>query len=112
MPGDIIKVYEDQEFPADVLILDAVSHLEHRCYVRGGINEDINIPTMKRSCEGTQNKTGMKISTSQFVDHISGLVKFEYNFSGFFNGTLKLNNNPAAFTVGIENVATRGSYLC
>jgi magnesium-transporting ATPase (P-type) len=58
VPGDIIKVKENEEFPADVLILDAVSNQNHKCYVRGGINEDINMPTLKKSCEGTSNKTG------------------------------------------------------
>ena len=49
---------------------------------------------------------------TQFVDQISGLVKYEYNYDGFFSGTYKLNNNPAAFTLASENVAVRGSYLC
>lgn len=35
MPGDIIKIKENEEFPADVLILDVVSNTDHTCYVFG-----------------------------------------------------------------------------
>ncbi|CDW78012.1 adenylate and guanylate cyclase catalytic domain containing protein [Stylonychia lemnae] len=112
-PGDIIRVTENEEFPADVLILDVISKSNnHQCFVRGGsINEcDNNI--IKRSCEGTQNKTpGITIPPMQFVDQISGLLKYEYNYNGFFSGTYKLYNNPAAFQLTMENVALRGSYL-
>ena len=82
--GDIIRIHENEEFPADVLILDAVSNHDHKCFVRGGFNEDINIPTLKKSCDGTSNKTGMKISTSKFIEQISGIVKFEFNYNGYF----------------------------
>ena len=55
-PGDVIKVLEDEEFPADVLILDSISsNNDHKCYVRGGVNDDFNIPTLKKACEGTYN---------------------------------------------------------
>ena len=61
----MIKIQEAEEFPADVLILDYVSNgNDHKCYVRGGINEEISIPTLKKSCEGTYNKTGMKMTAS------------------------------------------------
>lgn len=112
LPGDIIKIKENQEFPADVLILDVVSNNDHTCYVLGSQHEETNLPVLKKSCEGTQNKTGMRISNSQFIEQISGVVKFEYNYQGFFQGTFKLSNNPAAFNLSIENVATRGSYVC
>ena len=67
LPGDIIKVKEFEEFPADVLILDALSY-NHTCYVRGGSSDDFNIPSAKKSCEGTCNKTGMKMPANKFVE--------------------------------------------
>jgi magnesium-transporting ATPase (P-type) len=35
VPGDIIKIKENQEFPADVLLLDVISNADHNCYVLG-----------------------------------------------------------------------------
>ncbi len=68
-PGDIIKVREDEEFPADVLILDSISSLnDHKCYVRGGYNDEFSVPTLKRACEGTYNRHGMKMSSTKFVE--------------------------------------------
>ena len=108
--GDIIKVKENEEFPADVLILDSInSSNDHKCYVRGGISDDFNVPSIKKACEGTYNRPGMKMSSRKFVEQISGKVKYEYNFSGYFSGSFKLNNNPAAFHLTMENVVARGS---
>lgn len=67
LPGDIIKIREFEEFPADVLILDAISN-DHKCYVLGGSSDDFNIPSAKKSCEGTCNKTGMKMPANKFVE--------------------------------------------
>jgi hypothetical protein len=53
----------------------------------------------------------MKISISQFVEQITGIVKYEYSDSGHFQGMIKLINNPAAFKISVENLATRGAYL-
>ena len=44
---------------------------------------------MKRSYQGTMNKTGGYISDSKFADQISGLIKWEYNHQGFFTGDFK-----------------------
>jgi hypothetical protein len=84
-PGDIIKIKEGEEFPADCLILDAINQAnDHKCYVRGGFTDDFNVPTMKRSHEGTCNKTGMKMSSTKYVQQISGLVKYEYSYNKYF----------------------------
>jgi magnesium-transporting ATPase (P-type) len=53
MPGDIIKIGENQEFPADVLILDVVSNMDHICYVLGSQHEETSLPALKKACEGT-----------------------------------------------------------
>lgn len=42
---------------------------------------------------------------------ISGLVKFEYNYFGYVQGSFKLSENPAAFEFDHENVAQRGQIL-
>ena len=50
-PGDIILVRENEEFPADVLILDSItSRNDHKCFVRGGLKDDFNIPSQKKAC--------------------------------------------------------------
>lgn len=68
-PGDIIKVRENEEFPADVLILDSISSSnDHKCYVRGGVTDDFNAPILKKACEGTYNRPGMKMSSRKFVE--------------------------------------------
>lgn len=68
-PGDIIKVREDEEFPADVLILDSISSMnDHKCYVKCGFNDQFSTPTLKRACEGTYNRHGMKMSSTKFVE--------------------------------------------
>jgi hypothetical protein len=51
----------------------------------------------------------MKMSSRKFVEQISGSVKYEYNFNGYFTGSFKLKNNPAAFSLSLENVAVKGS---
>ena len=53
MPGDIIKLTENQEFPADCLILDVVSNVDHSCYVLGSQHEETSLPVLKKACEGT-----------------------------------------------------------
>lgn len=112
-PGDIIKIKENEEFPADVLILDSSNHSnDHKCYVSGGFTDDFNVPTLKKAHEGTQNKTGMKMAATKFVEQISGVVKYEYNYNGYFSGNIKLSNNPVALGVTLENVVVKGSYLC
>lgn len=109
--GDIIKIKKNQEFPADCLILDVTGSQDHKCFVRGGLFNDVSMPALKKSYQGTQNKTGMKMTEKQFVQQISGLIKWEYNFKGYFTGTFKLNDNPAAFEFTNENIVQRGSYL-
>jgi len=38
-----------------------------------------------------------------------GVIKYEYNHSGYFSGSLKFHNNPAAFPLKVENIALRGA---
>jgi hypothetical protein len=79
--GDIIKIKSNQEIPCDALILNIVgSKLDHQtCYQRGSLWDDPKAPTLKRSYQGTMNKTGSYVSDSKFADQISGLIKWEYN---------------------------------
>jgi magnesium-transporting ATPase (P-type) len=108
-PGDIIKVKEDEEFPADVLILDSItSSNDHKCYVIGGPTDDFNKPSLKRACEGTYNRHGMKMSSTKFVEQISGTVKYEYNYNGYFSGNFRHNSHPAPFNITTENVVVKG----
>jgi hypothetical protein len=65
----------------------------------------------KKSCQNTQNKTGSRLSDSKFVQLLSGQIKWEYNSKGKYHGSLKLNENPAAFEFKGEHIVTRGSSL-
>jgi hypothetical protein len=42
---------------------------------------------------------------------LSGYLKFEYNYFGYIQGTLKLNENPAATEFDHSNVVQRGALL-
>ena len=58
--GDIIKIKMNQEIPCDALILDIVGSKtsNQSCYTRGGLFDDDGNPSLKRSYQGTMNKTG------------------------------------------------------
>ena len=111
--GDIIKIKQNQEIPCDALILDIVGSKSssQTCNMRGGLWDDFRNPTPKCSYQGTMNKTGTHISDSKFVDKISGLLKWEYNHFGFFTGSFKQIDNPAAFDITAENILQRGCYF-
>ena len=96
----------NQEIPCDALILDIVGSRtsNQTCYTRGGLFDDDCNPSLKRSYQGTMNKTGQRISAAKFVDQISGIVKWEYNHQGYFSGTFKQENSPAAFDITPENI--------
>jgi len=111
--GDIIKIKMNQEIPCDALILDIVGSKTSNqcCYTRGGLFDDDSNPSLKRSYQGTMNKTRQRISAAKFVDQISGIVKWEYNHSGYFSGSFKQENSPAAFEITPENIVQRGCYM-
>lgn len=111
--GDIIKIKMNQEIPCDALILDIVGSKSANqcCYTRGGLFDDDSNPSLKRSYQGTMNKTGQRISAAKFVDQISGIVKWEYNHQGYFSGSFKQENSPAAFDITPENIVQRGCYM-
>ena len=111
--GDIIKVKQNQEIPCDALILDIAGSKSgtQTCSMRGGLWNDFRNPTPKCSYQGTSNKTGTHISDAKFVEQISGLLKWEYNHFGFFTGSFKQTDSPAAFDIGAENTLQRGCYF-
>ena len=69
----------------------------------------MNYPELKRAHHGTTNKTGSKTNDSKLVDALSGIMKWESSNSGYIVGTLKLNDNPSAFEITMENIILRGS---
>ena len=103
----------NQEIPCDALILDIVGSrfAKQTCYTRGGLFDDDNNPSQKRSYQGTMNKTGQRIQASKFVDQISGMLKWEYNHQGYFTGSFKQENSPTAFEITPENIVQRGCYM-
>jgi magnesium-transporting ATPase (P-type) len=114
--GDIIKIKNGQQLPADCLILDIKgggnnNAAEQLCYIKGGPSVVNGESETKKSCQNTQNKTGSRLSDSKFVQLLSGQIKWEYNSKGKYHGSLKLNENPAAFEFKGEHIVTRGSSL-
>ena len=79
------------------------------CYIVGGKLNDLHYPEHKRAHHGTTNKTGSRTNDSKLIDSLSGILKWESSNSGHFSGTLKLNDNPAAFELKMENIILRGS---
>ena len=114
-PGYIVKVRSGQEFPADCLLLDIRSEWgssAQRCFVTSGPFDDSTGIIQKKSFAGTANKTGSKQqNASHFAEMISGLLKFEYNYFGYIQGSFKLNENPASIEFDHENVVQRGALL-
>ena len=110
--GDIIKVDKNMELPADVMILDISGQAnEQTCHVIGGMLSDMQPPQLKRSHQGTSNKTSSRLTDAKVIEQLSGIVKWESSSSGNFSGTLKLNENPSAFEITMENIILRGSTI-
>jgi len=42
---------------------------------------------------------------------VSGLLKWEYNHSGYFFGSFKQADSPGAFDITPENIVQRGCYM-
>ena len=51
------------------------------------------------------------MTSSKFVDQITGLIKWEYNHFGFFQGSFKQTDTSTAFDITHENIMQRGSHL-
>ena len=71
----------------------------------------------KKSFTGTSNKTNTntkaqgKGNEMHIAEMLSGFLKFEYNYFGYIQGSLKLNENPAASEFDHDNVVQRGALL-
>lgn len=104
-------MYKNQELPADVLILDIFGQQnEQTCYVTGGLLVDIQTPQLKRSHQGTSNKTSSRYKDSKLIEQITGTIKLE-NSAHSISGTLKLEENPSAFQITMDNIILRGSRI-
>ena len=111
--GDVIKINQNQEIPCDALILNITGSKQETqtCYQRGNLWDDSKNMTLKKSYQGTMNKTNNYISESKFVAQISGLVKWEYNNFGLVSGSFKQPDNAAAIDFLPENIVQRGCYF-
>jgi magnesium-transporting ATPase (P-type) len=70
--GDIIKVKNNNQIPADCLILDIkgtnTQNSDNVAYVKGGPHAHSGETEIKKSCQNTQIKTsGSRLSDSKFV---------------------------------------------
>jgi hypothetical protein len=82
-----------------------------KCYVTSGPFDDSTGIIQKKSFLGTANKAGQKQNAVNFAEMISGLLKFEYNYFGYIQGSFKLNENPASMEFDNETVVQRGALL-
>ena len=110
--GDIIEVSENEEFPADWLILDS-SEVEHHCLLDTSSLDEDHAIRARYSCEDTRNISGKAIEPLDYVKQIDGTLKYEPPNSRFyeFEGVLKLTTFPASKHINIENVGLRGYIL-
>ena len=112
LAGDIIKVQENEEFPADCLILDS-SEVEHHCLLDTSSLDEDQVIRARYSCEDTRNISGKAIEPADYVKQIDGTLKYEPPNSRFyeFEGVLKLTTFPASKHITIDNIALRGYKL-
>ena len=67
--GDIIKVDKNKELPADVMILDISGNgNEQTCHIIGGMLSDMQLPKLKRSHQGTSNKTSSRLTDAKVIE--------------------------------------------
>jgi len=107
-----MQIRENEEFPADCLILDS-SDLEHHCLLDTSSLDEDQVVRARFSCEDTRNISGKVIDAMDYVKVIDGTLKYEPPNNRFyeFEGVLKLTNFPASKHLNIENVALRGYRL-
>lgn len=112
LEGDIIELQENEEVPADCLILDS-SEVEHHCLLDTSSLDEDQVIRARFSCEDTRNISGKAIDAYDYVKQIDGTLKYEPPNNRFFEfeGVLKLTNFPASKHLSIENVALRGYRL-
>ena len=110
-PGHIIRVKNGQEFPADCLILDIKGLGGQKCYVTSGPFDDSTGIIQKKSYSSTSNKATTRNNEQHMSDIINGILKYEYNYFGYIQGSFKLNENPTAIDFDHENVVQRGALL-
>lgn len=112
MEGDIIEVHENEEFPADCLILDS-SELEHHCLLDTSSLDEDQVIRARYSCEDTRNISGKTIDPYDYIKQIDGMLKYEPPNNRFyeFEGVLKLTTFPASKHLSIQNVSLRGYKL-
>ena len=110
--GDIIEIHENEEFPADWLILDS-SEVEHFWLLDTSSLDEDHAIRARYSCEDTRNISGKSIEPLDYVKQIDGTLKYEPPNSRFyeFEGVLKLTTFPASKHINIENVGLRGYVL-
>ena len=111
-PGNVIRIRSGQEFPADCLLLD-IGDGEQKCFVTSGPFDDSTGIIQKRACAATSMKlAGRDTTGSEHVaEMISGIIKYEYNYFGYIQGSFKLNDNPTAIEFDQDHVVQRGSLL-
>ena len=77
-----------------------------KCYVTSGPFDDSTNIIQKKSYSAISNKAGSSQHSNEqhMSDMISGILKYEYNYFGYIQGSFKLNENPAAIDFDHDNV--------
>ena len=112
LEGDIIEVKENEEFPADCMILDS-SEMEHHCLLDTSSLDEDQVVRARHSAEDTRNISGKVIDPSDYIKVIDGTLKYEPPNNRFyeFEGVMKLTSFPASRHITIDNIALRGYRL-
>lgn len=112
--GDLVLLQENEESPADVLILDASEFADKRafCYAdTKKINENSEF-SKKFACNltGLPRNSPFKGEISKYREIISGGVEYRKE-QGNFKGFMKLRKDPKVDLLTNENVLLKGSIL-
>lgn len=110
--GDIVRVEEGKEFPADLLLL-STSEEKGLCYVDTcNLDGETNLK-MKSSLEDT-----WKLTQEEVLGSLTGSFEYEKENKSLytFTGTLTLNTStspaaPRVIPVGVDNILLRGAVL-
>ncbi|KAL9647568.1 hypothetical protein ABK040_006924 [Willaertia magna] len=105
--GDIVKVNQDENFPADLIALSSSEH-QGICYIETSqLDGETNLK-IKRCVAATS-----ELKEPEMLNRLKGMVQCEQPNNKLYNftGTLKLDAEPKPIPVDVENILLRGAQL-
>ena len=108
--GTIVMIYENEKFPADVIVLGTQSN---RAFLldNSGINGESELMSKKAVSE--THGLFQSLDKDYVISKLAGVITFELPSSDFskFKGKLKLSGHPKAIQLFCSSLAYRGSVL-